>query len=405
MTDQHRQDDSGQFARACSQAHRERLVEQLSAQGVLHAPHLAHALREIPREAFVPAFYQREDRPAMKWALRKAEEVEPLAWLELMYQDEPLVTKLDERQWPISSSSAPSVMVRMLEALDVQPGHRVLEIGTGTGYNAALLARLAKHPADVTTIELDGALAEQAARALSLVVGPVEVRAKDGRMGEEAHAPYDRIIVTASAGYIPRPWYEQLAPGGRLVMDLQGQQNASGFLVIEKSRDGSGARGTFRQPPLHFMPLLDPETGGPHRSDRSLFQQACATEVRLEPASPLPRGLRDPAFCWFLQWFYRSLTVSLPFPLPGKTTATLVLKDLAHETVLQLNEQADGGWQGKQRGAYPLWEQIERAYETFLSYQQPTQERYEVVLSEEQAQLVLTGKGSHDALLLCDLYW
>src|SRR5947209_20553676 len=116
-----------------SQPHRDRLVAALQASDTLHSSHVAQAFVQVPREAFVSSFYQREAEPSMIWTLRTEADIDREQWLDLVYQDEPLVTKLDERKWPGSSSSAPSVMARMLEALAIQPGDRVLEIGTGTG--------------------------------------------------------------------------------------------------------------------------------------------------------------------------------------------------------------------------------------------------------------------------------
>lgn len=290
---------SPSFVALQSQSHREQLVASLQARGWLHAPALAQAFLQMPHEIFVPAVYQREAVPGMVWTRRTAEDMEGEQWLSLIYQDEPLITKLDERHWPVSSSSAPSVMARMLEALEVQPEQKVLEIGTGRGYNAALIAHLTGDPARVTTIEVDPIMAERAERLLHTIVGAVAVQAGDGRWGAAACAPFDRVIATASAGYLPRPWYEQLAPGGRLVMDLQGTVSSSGFLVVEKSADGTTARGTFWHPPLCFMPLIDPQA--PAEAARSLFQQPCAEEIVVEPASPFPAIFQDPAFRWFFQ--------------------------------------------------------------------------------------------------------
>src|SRR5579883_2035345 len=78
----------------------------------IRSPQVAQAFLRVPREAFVSAFYQRETEPGMVWTLRSVANVEPEQWLALVYHDEPVITKLDERTWPISSSSAPSVMAR-----------------------------------------------------------------------------------------------------------------------------------------------------------------------------------------------------------------------------------------------------------------------------------------------------
>lgn len=385
-----------------STRHRKRLVAALQESGILYSPQVAQAVLHIPREAFVSLYYQREAGPGMIWTRHAAVDTELEQWLHLIYQDEPLITRLDERKWPISSSSAPSVMVRMLEALDIQPGDRVLEIGTGTGYNAALLTQLTGDPALVTTVEVDTAMAEQAERELHMLVGPVYVQAGDGRSGVASRAPYDRIIATASAGYIPRAWYEQLAPGGRLVMDLQGKQGASGFLVVEKSSEGDTAKGRFWQPPLCFMQLIDPEA--PTDSTRALFQQPCTEEIIVEPTSLFPAILRDPAFRWFLQWYYTSLTVTQPFAVQGRIYKAIVLKDAAHATILQLNQREDGGWQGKQRGAYPLWHQVQQSYGCFVQQQKPGYECYEVCLDRQQAQLFINRENEELQLVLCDLY-
>jgi protein-L-isoaspartate(D-aspartate) O-methyltransferase len=119
-----------------------------------------------------------------------------------VYQDEALVMRLDAQNIPLSSSSMPSLTAAMLEALEVQPGKKTLEIGTGTGYNAALLSHLTGDPRLVTTIELDPDLASQAAQILQELVGPVKVLVGNGyHVAAEQH--YERMIATASAPGIP----------------------------------------------------------------------------------------------------------------------------------------------------------------------------------------------------------
>jgi protein-L-isoaspartate O-methyltransferase len=163
-----------------SRVRREELVKALSARGVIRSHAVRDAFAAIPREVFVPSFYQEEDHG---WARCSPADLSEDEWLTAIYRDEPLVTKVSGRNLPISSSSMPSVMARMLETLQVERGHRVLEIGTGTGYNAALLALLAGSPACVTTVEVDAQMAAQARGALHRTVGEVQVQVGDGLLG------------------------------------------------------------------------------------------------------------------------------------------------------------------------------------------------------------------------------
>jgi protein-L-isoaspartate(D-aspartate) O-methyltransferase len=112
-------------------------------------------------------------------------------------------------------------MARMLEMLDVSPGQRVLEVGAGTGYNAALLARLVGPKGAVTSVELDREVAGQARDALLAVGADATVVVGDGRRGMPDGDQVDRIIVTASSDTVPRAWYDQLVPGGLLVVPFR----------------------------------------------------------------------------------------------------------------------------------------------------------------------------------------
>jgi protein-L-isoaspartate(D-aspartate) O-methyltransferase len=119
-------------------------------------------------------------------------------------------------------ASAPGIVAQMLEQLDVQPGHRVLEIGAGTGYNAALLAHLVGPDGHVTTIDIDGDVVDAARSGLAAAgYGNVHVICGDGEYGYPGHAPYDRIIVTAGAWDVPPAWSDQLTMDGRIVVPLR----------------------------------------------------------------------------------------------------------------------------------------------------------------------------------------
>lgn len=118
---------------------------------------------------------------------------------------------------PTSSSSAPSIMAAMLDALDVRPDQWVLEIGTGTGWNAALLCELVGDADRVTTVEVDPVLAERARGALEDAGYRTRVVTGDGAAGFPALAPYDRIIATCTVRDIPRAWLAQTRDGGLIV--------------------------------------------------------------------------------------------------------------------------------------------------------------------------------------------
>jgi protein-L-isoaspartate(D-aspartate) O-methyltransferase len=177
---------------------RRRLVAGLRASGALHDDRVEAALSLVPRHVFLPQID-----------------------LERAYADDAVLTKLDADGHPISSSSQPAIMALMLEQLDVRPGQRVLEIGAGTGYNAACLACLTGDAGLVTTVEIDDDLAIGAREHLAASgFGEVSVVCGDGGLGWPPGAPYDRIIATAGAWDIMPAWTSQLAPGGRLVLPL-----------------------------------------------------------------------------------------------------------------------------------------------------------------------------------------
>ena len=185
-----------------------KLTEQ---QGV--SERVAAAMRAVPRHLFVPGVPPDE-----------------------AYRDEPIVTRRDDAGRPTSSSSQPAIMAAMLDQLDVRPGHRVLEIGAGTGYNAALLARLAAPGGLVVCLDIDADVADEARAHLDEAGLPqVEVVCRDGAEGHPERAPYDRLIATVGAWDLAPAWMEQLAPGGRMVvpLDVNGLQ-----LSVALDRDG-----------------------------------------------------------------------------------------------------------------------------------------------------------------------
>jgi len=177
---------------------RNRMVDELIVSNRIRSSHLAAAFRTVPRHIFLP-------------------DADPTS----AYRDEAIVTKWAADGRPVSSSSQPAVMAAMLEQLDAQTGQSVLEVGAGTGYNAALLAQLVGASGAVTTIDIDEDLVEQARRNLRAAgADGISVVHADGAEGWPRAAPFDRIILTAAAWDLAPAWLEQLADGGRLVLPL-----------------------------------------------------------------------------------------------------------------------------------------------------------------------------------------
>ena len=147
--------------------------------------------------------------------------------------------------------SQPYIVALMTELLDTQPGDVVLEVGTGSGYQAAILSPLVGR---VYTIEIIEALADQASERLQqLGFENVTTRLGDGYFGWEEHAPFDSIIVTAAATHVPPPLVEQLRAGGRMVIPVGGRFTTQWLLLIEKNDDGSVV--TRQVAPVRFVPL------------------------------------------------------------------------------------------------------------------------------------------------------
>jgi len=176
---------------------RERLVDTLCAAGRVRTPAVEAAIRAVPRHLFLPELPIRAAYADQAVAVQRVDGV------------------------ATSSASQPSMVAIMLEQLAVQPGHRVLEIGAGTGYNAALLTHLVGPAGRVTAIDIDAELVDRAADHLRAAgIEGVELHRADGAFGHPPGAPYDRIVLTVGSSDVRPEWVQQLAPGGRLLLPL-----------------------------------------------------------------------------------------------------------------------------------------------------------------------------------------
>src|SRR5580704_12939735 len=192
------QPDPSDSDSASADVARARLVTELRHRGSGLSRSVQEAFARVPRHVFVP-------------------EVGAAA----AYRDEAFIIKCDDDGLPVSSSSQPAMMAIMLDQLDLQRGHRVLEIGTGSGYNAAVMSAVVGPRGQVSSVDIDVALVARARDSLAAAgFGTVTVRCADGGYGDPAGAPFDRIIVTAGAWDIAPAWLDQLGPGGHLVLPL-----------------------------------------------------------------------------------------------------------------------------------------------------------------------------------------
>jgi protein-L-isoaspartate(D-aspartate) O-methyltransferase len=195
---------------------------QIEARGIKN-PLVLKAMREIPRHRFVPSEYQVE-----------------------AYQDRPL---------PIGYAqtiSQPYIVAFMTEVLDPQPSHKVLEIGTGSGYQAAVLSRLVAEVYSIEIVEPLGRAAQ--ARLESMGYRNVKVRVGDGYKGWPEEAPFDRIILTAAPPAVPQALIDQLKPGGRMVAPVGRTTEDQELVVIDKDARGNLVRRAVLG--VRFVPMV-----------------------------------------------------------------------------------------------------------------------------------------------------
>ncbi|MEV6170544.1 methyltransferase domain-containing protein [Streptomyces sp. NPDC051954] len=206
------------------------------------------AFEAVPRHLFVPYYYV---GVMGGYERRWGESPDPRTrehWVRGAYADTPLATRMRDGEL-VSSSSQPSLMAIMLVELCVEDGDRVLEIGAGTGYNAALMAHRLGDDDLVTTVDLEPEITESARRHLAAAGYHPTVVTGDGARGVPERAPFDRIIATCTLTSVPRAWLAQCRPGARILTPL-----ATGLIALEV-QDAEHAEGRFLHTPAYFVRL------------------------------------------------------------------------------------------------------------------------------------------------------
>ncbi|MFF0445128.1 ATP-grasp peptide maturase system methyltransferase [Streptomyces sp. NPDC004609] len=343
-----------------SASERRRMAALLTSRGVLKSPWLRGAVETVPREQFLhPGVFLDEGRT---WRPVTVLGTDPDEWLKIAYSVDTLTTQLDGRLtadqtgepvagMPTSSSTDPATVVGMIEALDLTAEHRVLDIGTGTGYSTALMCHYLGEDS-VTTIEVDPQVAARADAALETVGYSTWTVTGDGLLGHPYRAPYDRVIATCAVRRIPYTWVRQTKPGGIVLSTIGSWPWGTGLAKVTVGDDGT-AEGTIigRSSFIHARA----QSVTPLAGDLSA-RTAYADSDRPALVSPLVLEKWMPAFL-----------AQLAAPGAQFVRATRndgapmrYLFDLERESFAEFI--ADGeSWTIRQGGSVALWDDIERA--------------------------------------------
>jgi protein-L-isoaspartate(D-aspartate) O-methyltransferase len=357
---------------------RHRLVDEFERYGWLTDAEWIDAFRAVPREAFLPRCFTL----GLDGRYRAVGSDDP-GWLDQVYRDHVVPTQLDgdPSLWerardhgpvvgtPTCSSSQPSLMAIMLHELEIRDGDRVLEIGTGTGYNTALLChRLGSRL--VTSVDIDaGLVAEATDRLASLGYTPTVVAA-DGERGYERDCPYDRLIATCSVVDVPWDWVRQLSPGGVILTSLY-RELGGGILAKLRVDEQGEAHGHVLDELCYFMP---PRSHPPQQT-MELIRAAAGAEGELR-LSRLPGPLPGDSEPW-----YAFAALSLPgvarldLQGPDGLAQWLVHRDGSWA----YHDAASGGVE--QDGPRRLWSEIEQKYQEWVEWGDPERGRIGITVT------------------------
>jgi protein-L-isoaspartate O-methyltransferase len=343
--------------------HARRLADTLAERGDLRSPQWRAAVATVPRHLLVPYAYEQKEMGG-EWTQFATADA-----LERIYSPETLVTRLQNANGfpqPVSSSTKPDLMVRMLEALDVRDGDRVLEIGTGTGYNAALLSeRLGDE--HVFTVDVDDDLITVARERLAAIGYHPTVVAADGAEGLPEHAPFNRIMATCSVPRVPWAWAGQLTDDGAILVDLKPANSAGNLVLLRRVRDRLEGRFTARW--AAFMTMRSPTVPVPPAA-RAARADGLRTRSTTAPAVPW-QGASTVA--WFLAQTQLPPGLVYGFDLDPDT----------RQPVATTIKARDGSWARvghadstvTEAGDTPLWAIIDRFHDQWLGLGEPTWDR------------------------------
>lgn len=352
------------------------LADALTEDGALTDPAWRDAALAVPRELFLSSYFVQlpDSVPTSYRPVHQGHD----GWLEGVYTDRTLITQLDGRVRPgdvtdgsvtgdpTSSSTLPSLVLRMWQQLEVDSGHRVLEVGTGTGYSTALGAhRLGDDR--LTSVEYDPVVGRAAASGLKEAGYAPRLVVGDGLRGDPDAGPstYDRLIATCSVRYVPLAWLHQVKPGGKILVTLSGWGYASGLALLTVTGPGS-ATGRLLPGFTSFM-IARPHDRPPRPA------------LSLLPGEERP-SLIDPAVIgtWTGSWVAQ---LAAPAAERMGTGVEQILWDVSTGSQARTALGPDGGWRVVQRGPVRLWDRVETAIRLWQAAGEPHQEGFGITVS------------------------
>ncbi|CCK32800.1 hypothetical protein BN159_8422 [Streptomyces davaonensis JCM 4913] len=361
---------------------REAMARALVEDGVLADPGWQAAVETVPRHRFVPGFYlpaeERDAQGLTVWEPVTAE-LDYGRWLAAAYSDTTLITQFDgdEPDWkaaavrhggaPTSSSTLPSLVVRMWADADVEEGHTVLEIGTGTGYSTALACeRLGS--ADVTSIEVDGRRLEQAASALYGCGHTPTLAVADGLYGYWPEAMFDRIVAACSFRAVPPVLLAQARPGGKILLTLSGWLYGYARVLLTAHGDGT-AEGRLLPGTVSFMSVRThtaPAFGNPAHWAAGLPEAGRASRHSPER---ITAGTEEAFHLLFLA------QCAVPEAQMTIVGDVVYLVDVVTGSAATLTPVEDR-WEVREGGPVRLWEQIEAVLSAYDEAARPGPETF-----------------------------
>lgn len=379
---------------------KEQSANELIASGHL-SPDWRPSFLAVSREAFIPDTIWRPDTTKTGPDLVAVHREEhPEKWQELVDGDDAVITQVDDGH-PVggdvgdlitSSASMPQVVALMLKHLDIRGGERVLEIGTGTGWNAALLAhRLGSDR--VVSIEIDPDLAATARKALvDAGFGAVRVIAGDGALGYPANAPYDRVIATVACRHIPYEWVAQTRPGGRIVAPSWALDYHGLLIALTVAEDGTATGHAVDH--VSFMRMRNQRIDPRYNVFKSTIEEendATVTETSIHPAEVASGDYALGAIIAIGTRVRNCQMDYFPSKKPNSHDGTLRLVDHNSGSWARLYYRHDDGapYPVHQYGPRKLWNEVEAAHAWWVGHGRPDADRWQFTVTPQAQRIEL----------------